>query len=76
MAAGTHADTSLDPQAYGAKGFIGKERSIPSSRRSHDPHSTHKKSPHIFMGTDPRDSADQCEAKAKALQGGGGSPCQ
>lgn len=57
------AGTSPGPSAYGAKGFFGKERPIPTIL------STHKKSPHAFMGSDPRDSADRREARAKALQG-------
>jgi len=56
------AGTSPGPMAYGAKGFFGKQRPIPTIL------STHKKSPHAFMGTDPRDSADRREQRAKALQ--------
>ena len=61
------AGVSPGPAAYGAKGFFGPVRNHPIPTVL----STHVKCPMPFMGTDPRDSAEQREMKAQSLQGGG-----
>ena len=51
---------SPGPQAYALKGFFGPRHPL-----------THERARSAFMGTDPRDSAEQREMKAMSLSGGG-----